>query len=262
VHGEQRHLDGERDGEAEEQPVLRVVVDADVGGDLDEVEGERDIEVLRVQHRGGDQRDEHERRPEHRVQEELQRGIRAVAVTPLADEEVHRHEHDLEEDEEQEQVEREEHTQTPGFEHEQPRVIGLVVVVRIGSEDGDREEQPGEHDEEQRDAVDAQRPADAELGDPAVVVDELEALVGRVERHEHRHGERAGEHGHQGGHHLVEAGTAARKQGHEGGADERRDDHRRQQRCVRGGCRDFHQPPAFVRKRPTRMNAPTAMPSA
>src|SRR5205814_3417279 len=102
-----------------------------------EVERERSAHTALVQYRGRDQRDEHERRTEHREQEELQRGVRAVAVAPLTDEEVHRHEHDLEEHEKQEQVEREKHAETPGLEHEQPRIERLVVVMRVGAEYGD-----------------------------------------------------------------------------------------------------------------------------
>ena len=64
-------------------------------------------------HRRGDDADEHERRAEHREEEELRGRVDAVVVAPATDEEVHRHEHDLEEDEEQEQVEAEEAPITP-----------------------------------------------------------------------------------------------------------------------------------------------------
>ena len=184
----------------------------------------------------------------------------AVAVAPLPDQEVHRHEHDLEEHEEQEQVEREEHAEAAGFEHEQPRVVRLRVVVRVGAEDGEREQHAREHDEEQRDAVDAERPADAEARDPAVVVDELEAgsalrRTARARRRSARRRRRrraarpgASSSGRRRG---SSATTAAPTNGTtisavSSGVCELRLDH----------------PTARVRKRPTRMNAPTAMPSA
>src|SRR6476646_11006176 len=118
-------------------------------------------------------------------------------MPPLADEEVHRHEHDLEEHEEQKQVEREEHAEAPGLEYEQPRVVRLRIVVWVSTEDGEREQHPREHDEEQRDAVDTQRPTDAEARDPAVVVDELEAALTLLELHEYCNAQRAGQHGEQ-----------------------------------------------------------------
>ena len=72
--------------------------------------------------------DEHERRADHRVQEELRGGVDAALVAPAADEEVHRHEHDLEEDEEQEQVEAEERAHHAGLEQQQPREVRLVLA--------------------------------------------------------------------------------------------------------------------------------------
>jgi hypothetical protein len=50
---------------------------------------------------------------------------------------------------------------TAGFEQQHPRQVALVVVVRVDPRDGEREQDPGEHHEEQRDAVDAEVPGDA-----------------------------------------------------------------------------------------------------
>ena len=58
-----------------------------------------------VQEGEADDADEHERRAEHREDEELERRVDPLAVAPPADEEVHRHEHDLEHHEEEEEVE-------------------------------------------------------------------------------------------------------------------------------------------------------------
>ena len=105
--------------------------------------------------------DEHERRADHREQEELGGGVDAVAVAPPPDEEVHRHEHDLEADEEQEEVERRKVPMHAGLEQQDPRGVGLLVVVALDAEQREREQDAGEHDEEQRDAVDAEVPRDA-----------------------------------------------------------------------------------------------------
>ena len=75
--------------------------------------------------------DEHERRTEHREQEELRGRVDAVLVAPSADQEVHRHEHDLEEDEEHEQVEAEEAAHHAGLQQQQPRQVRPLVVVRV-----------------------------------------------------------------------------------------------------------------------------------
>ena len=112
----------------------------------------------------------------------LTRGVDPVGVAPAADEEVHRHEHDLEEDEEQEQVEDEERAHArPASSSSIQASVRLLVVVGVGAEEGEREQQPGEHDEEQRDAVDAEVPRDAPLLDPGVLDDELEAGVAGLE---------------------------------------------------------------------------------
>ena len=135
-----------------------------------------DAVVAGQEHRRDDP-DEHERRAEHREQEELQRRVLPALVAPPADEEVHRHEHDLEEDEEHEQVEAEEAAHHAGLEQQQPGEVRLLVVMWVGAEDGEREQHAGQHDEEQRDPVDAEVPRDAPLLDPRVLRDELEPGV-------------------------------------------------------------------------------------
>ena len=149
----------------------RPVLAANVGvlGDLDQVE--RDLAVVGLgQHGRGDDADQHERRADHREQEELRGRVDAVVVAPAADEEVHRHEHDLEEHEEQEQVEADEAAHHAGFEQQHPRQVALVVVVRVDAGDHQREQHAGEHDQEQRDAVDAEVPRDAPRLDPRVLL--------------------------------------------------------------------------------------------
>ena len=66
-------------------------------------------------------------------------------------------------------------------EHEHPRRVGLGIVLGLHAPQRQREEQAGEHDEEQRDPIDAQVPRDPERLDPVVLRDELEAVVVHVE---------------------------------------------------------------------------------
>ena len=238
VQREQRHLDCEGDGEADEDPATGVGGDGLVLCDLHQIEGDRSAHRLGVQHRQRHQRDEHERRAEHRVQEELVGGVDAPAVPPEPDQVVHRHEDELEEGEEHHQVECAEHAHRSGHQHQQPPVVGLRVVVDLRPEHGDREDHTGQHHQEQRDAVDPEVHRDAQVADPRLVDDELVAGVAGIERGEHvdRHGagDDAGDHGDL----LEQVGPVAWDQGDDRGADERRHDQRRDQReAARLGAR-------------------------
>ena len=129
---------------------------------------------------------------------------------PPADEEVHRHEDELEEDEEHEQVEAEEGAHHPGFEQEHPREVRLLVVVRIRREERQREQDSGEHDEQQRDPVDTDEPGDPPVLDPLVLGDELEASLAAVEGGDQPEAHRAGDDCRQPGDQLDEIGSASR----------------------------------------------------
>ncbi len=72
--------------------------------------------------------EQHQRRPEEREQEELDRGVLAVRSSPDADHEEHREQDDLEEDEEEDQVLCDERSVHPGLEQEQQGQEGLRVV--------------------------------------------------------------------------------------------------------------------------------------
>ena len=99
---------------------------------------------------------------------------------PDPDDEVHRDEHGLPHHVEQEEVERHEDAEHAGREHEQQR----VVRARLAADGGAAAERREQHDEgreqhhHQRDAVEAEREADAPRRDPPVV----EALLPAVER--------------------------------------------------------------------------------
>jgi len=79
-------------------------------------------------------------------------------------------------------------------EGEQPRPVPLA---QRGHDRGRHPQQCGEDDQEQVEPVDSQVVADAELGDPVVVGDELHADAG-LEAGEHH--DRVGEREHRSGH--------------------------------------------------------------
>ena len=188
------------------------------------------VEVAGVQEDEGQDADEHQRRTRHRVDEELEGRVHTPLVTPTSDEEVHGDQHDLPEDEEQEEVESEEHAEAPGLEDEHPRRVRLDVVVGVGTREGEREQDSGEHDEEQRDSVDPEVPGDAPLLDPDVVRSELEPRCARGELVQRVAGE--DEHGHRRRepHDPHQFWTRARDGDHQRGADGGNDNHRREER--------------------------------
>ena len=234
VKGEDRHLDGEGDGEGEEQPASRGRRELGLLGEHDEIERHLAHPVVGGEERRGDDADEHERRAEHREQEELQRRVLTVVVAPPADQEVHRHEHDLEEDEEDEEVEAEEAAHQPGLQQEQPGEVRLLAVVRVGTEDRQREQQARQHDEEQGDAVDPEVPRDPPLLDPGVLRHELEAGVGGVELDEQPHAESSREDTGQQPDELDQLGPPATDEGHGERAGDGRQDQRREDGEARG----------------------------
>ena len=108
--------------------------------------------------------------------------LRPVLAAEPADEEVHRDEHGLEEDVEQQHVEGDQRHDHHAFDGQGQRQIGVrgpapqptwsLGVVPAGH-DQQRHQHGGEHDQRQRDAVDAQDVAGAERRDPGVGFDEL-----------------------------------------------------------------------------------------
>ena len=114
-------------------------------------------------------RDQHQDRAEHRVQNEFHGGVDAALVSPHADHEIHRDQRELPEDEEEEQIERDEDADHGRFDHQQRDEEALHVFVDRfpGAEDRERREERGEQDQKQADAVDAEVVVDG-LADPVV----------------------------------------------------------------------------------------------
>ena len=229
VQREQRHLHGERNCECEEEPAAGVGGEVGTFGQLHQIERDVAQAVLR-QNGGRDDADQHERRAEHRVEEELCCGVDALVVTPAADEEIHRHEDDFEEQEEEEKIEADETAHHTRLEDEHPSEVALVIVVRVDSDNDEREQQSGENDEEQRDAVDTDVPTDSPIADPRMLRDELESGVGGFERRKQPHAETGrGDAGNECNE-LRPLGTTVARENREYAADHRNENQRGENR--------------------------------
>ena len=193
VHQERRHLDQERQREADEQQPLRAVAEADLV-EVGEHERQRRVRLPRAQHRRRHRRGEHQQRPDERVDDHLDRRRPPLRPAPPEHQEQERHEHQVEESDEQRQVlgdERAEHGGL-GERHQERERGGPVDRPDDHPQRRGREQQRGQGDEPQVQAVDPELVADAERRDPRVVGDVLQAVarVIEVEQHDHRERER------------------------------------------------------------------------
>ena len=180
---EREHRDLDREGQEErrEAEQLQPVGEAGRAGVLaqrHEVERARPYAAVRalVGERRGEDRHEHQQRPDERVQDELDRRVDAVRAAPDPDDQVHRDEHDLPEDVEEERVEGEEHAQHPDLEDQERDHVFLDPGLDRGEarEDADPRQGRRQDDEGERQPVDAELVLDAEERDPVVLLDELE----------------------------------------------------------------------------------------
>ena len=125
----------------------------------------------------GEDADEHQRRADRGVEDEAVAGVGAgalvVAVAEAADQHPHRHQHELERHEEQHGVAGGEGGQRPGLDDEQAAEEGRRRAARGHVDPGVRgdehADEGGEQHERDGDAVDAERPAHPELGEPGQV---------------------------------------------------------------------------------------------
>ena len=186
VEREHRDLDREGEEEGDEREQLQAVGEAArprVRPQRLEVEGAgprfaaRRIRPDRVGVGRGQDRDQHQQRPDQRVQDELDRRVDPVGAAPDPDDQVHRDEDDLPEDVEQERVEREEDADHPDLEHEErdhvfldPRLDRLEA-----GQDRDPRQRRGQDHQRDRQPVRAELVLDAEDRDPVDRLDELEA---------------------------------------------------------------------------------------
>ncbi len=113
-------------------------------------------------------RHEHQDRAEHRIQHELQRGINAAAVSPDADQEIHRDQHHFPEQKEQEQIERNENADHSGLKDQKANKEAFYALVDRfpRCQDRNRRKQRGQQNEKQAESVNAQVIVDRGLRNP------------------------------------------------------------------------------------------------
>jgi len=141
----------------------------------------------------GQEAQQHEHRPEQRVQEELDRRVVAVRRAPDADQEVHRDQHELPEHEEQDKVERDEragHARLQQQHQGQERLRAAGARQHLVGVDGAEErQQEGQFEQWQADAVDAHVVVSVDDVDPVDVEFELQpGVVAEVEAEQHDDG--------------------------------------------------------------------------
>jgi len=191
VEREHRHLDEEGQRERAEQPDLQVLRVEDAL-QLEVVERERAAVQPPVRVRDVQDRAEHQDGAEERVEEELERRLDAVRASPDPDHHVHRDEHQLPEDVEEEEVHRDERAHHRALEQEQreapvlqPRLERPERRVRR-----DRHDDAGEQQQPERDPVDRDVIANAELRHPRDVLVEVEPAPHRHAEQERARAER------------------------------------------------------------------------
>ncbi len=186
VHRPHRQLDRERreEGQPEHDLQLRI-----------EVVGQKLGDRGRVGDPGhGQDRRQHQDRAQQRVEEELVGGVDAALAAPDPDDQEHRDQLAFEEQVEDDQVERAEDADHQRLEHqERDHVLEHAVLDRRpAGRDAERQEEGGQQDEQDREAVDPH--AVAEAGEPGLVLDHLEAGLVRIEIRDHHDREREGGH--------------------------------------------------------------------
>ena len=120
--------------------------------------------------------EQQENRAHQGVEEELDGGVELAAVSPNADDEIHRHQHDFPENVEEEEVERHEDAQHAGLEQHEHDVVFAHALLngRPGGKHGNKAQHGSQHNQQEADAVDAQVEAGADGRNPFLVDFELE----------------------------------------------------------------------------------------
>ena len=175
------HFDRERQGEGEEEDRLRGSGEARL---IEVVEEERPLARLApMPDRHVEDREKHQQASGHREEKELHGRVDPASAAPDSDDEVHRNEHDLPEDVEEREIQSDQAPEHPGFEHQKRDRVAprLLLDVRDREEKRHGGQHDREKDEDERDAVDAERVRDPERRDPRDCFAELEALVQDVE---------------------------------------------------------------------------------
>jgi hypothetical protein len=173
---------------------------------------------------------------------------------------MRKYEGQLEEEEEQDQVEGDEAPHAGRLEQQHPGDEGPGVAPGPGPQHGEREEHGRQHHQEEGDAVDPERPVDAETGGPGVVAHHLVAADPGLEGEQHGGGHGQGDHGHDDAQRLVEPGGHGLlgHDRHQGGTHRGHQDQRGQ---VGEGHRGHQPHHILVSMNPRITTAPNMMPT-
>jgi hypothetical protein len=183
VEREHRYFDGEGEEETQKEQCrdTRAVVGINARrGVVESLQSEcvSAGHVLMVEVKEQDA-EQHQHGTGQRVEEEFDGGVELAGTSPDTDQQVHGHEHGFPENEEEEKIERHEDAEHAGLQHQKPDVVFLDAILDggPGGKDRDPAQQRGEHDEQERDAVNAEHVASADGWDPVAgrAFDELEA---------------------------------------------------------------------------------------
>ena len=119
-------------------------------GDLHKIERRSSVGMKQIKNA-----DQHEERTDHRVQDELYRGVDPSLASPYADQEIHRDQHDFPENVKQHQVERAEHSDHARLERKETdhERFDFFRYRLPGRENGQRRQKGCQDHQEKADAV-------------------------------------------------------------------------------------------------------------
>ena len=153
--------------------------DAYLPGDLHKIERRSSVGVEQIKNA-----DQHEERTDHRVEDELDRGVNPSLASPDPDQEIHRDQHDFPENVKEHQVERAEHSDHSRLERKKTdhERFDLLRYRLPGRENGQRRQKCSQDHQEKADAVDPEMMLNA-VGrslDPCAGCLKLHVAAGRV----------------------------------------------------------------------------------
>src|SRR5207253_4910568 len=207
---------------------------------------EAQLAGLREGDRGdGQDGDEHGKAAEDGVDQELEGGVDALALTPDPDQEVEGNQHRLPEDIEEDEVERQQDAGSGGLEDQQQQDELLQPRGgRAGYQDGDQKQQCVQSEEEEAQPIDSEVVADADRRHPLTEFLELkmkiaDALLEPADDHQHQ---RKGDHGSENAELLDDASGHRRRERNQKRTGQWDDDGQRQPGDVGGERVPAHQP--------------------
>src|SRR6202167_2778206 len=182
MHMPHRSLDRERQRERREQPAGFIHSKRHLVEQRQIEAGAVEMHV-RLVHQVQN-RDQHEKRSNHREQHELDGGVNLAAMSPNADQEVHRNQHHFPEHVEQEQIDRKQRAEQPGLEHqheeaELARPLFDIAAAGIKNRQGNQDS--SQKNQKQTNAVNTNMVRNVERGNPVVLLDELVIRLLRIE---------------------------------------------------------------------------------